>query len=68
MECIFPAVVYIITLMVTQAYIGQRMTHAEIIKKKIWKVCRTHTETFLFGKLNSKKNFKINSSNAISSL
>ena len=58
MECIFPAVVFIITSMVTQAEVGQRMTHAEIIKKNIWKVCRTHTETFLFGKLNSKKIFK----------
>ena len=57
MECIFPAVVFIITSMVTQATIGQRMTHAERIKKIIWKVCWTHTETFLFGELNSKNIF-----------
>ena len=54
MECVFPAVVFIITSMVTQAAIGQRMIHAERIKEIIWKVWLIHMEIFLFVKRSVK--------------
>ena len=54
MECLFPAVVFIITSMVTQAAIGQRMTHAERIKEIIWKVWLIHMEIYLFVKWSVK--------------
>ena len=54
MECIFPAVVFIITSMVTQAEVDQRMIHAERIKEIIWKVWLLHMEIFLFVKRSVK--------------